>query len=131
MVIDPIGDMLVRIKNAGRVNHKVVTLPFSSTKLRIANILSREGFVGQVNKKVRKGAPILEIEVLFGSDKSPKVKDVTRISKPSRRMYAKKDDLQKVKSGYGVAIVSTPRGIMTGSAARKAGVGGEVLFEIW
>jgi small subunit ribosomal protein S8 len=131
MVIDPIGDMLNRVKTAGHTQRPTVTLPYSGIKLKIANILSREGFVGAVAKKTRKGLPTIEINLLYTDKKVAKVKGVTRISKPSRRIYSGHDKLGFYHRNLGLLLLSTPKGLLTQTEARKENIGGEVLFRIW
>ncbi len=122
--------MLVQIKNAQAVGKTEVMIPFSILKFAIVSVLQKEGYVGNVEKKKKKAkkAEVPYLEVLLKPDA---IHGMHFISKPSRRMYAGKDEMQRVKSGYGISVISTSRGIMTGSEAHKAGIGGEVLFEIW
>jgi small subunit ribosomal protein S8 len=130
MVIDPIGDMLVRIKNAGLSQRPSVVVTFSDLKMRIANILAREGYLTSAAKKTRKGLPVLELTLAYtGND--PKVKGTLRISKPSRRIYSPHDKLGFHHRNLGVLLLSTPKGILTQAEARKEHVGGEVLCRVW
>ncbi|HEY4489773.1 MAG TPA: 30S ribosomal protein S8 [Candidatus Paceibacterota bacterium] len=128
MVTDPISDMVVRLKNADRARRQVVSFPYSQLKEKICEILQKEGFVKSFSKKGKKIAKTIEVEL---NSESKKIKGVKRISKPSRRIYFKSSGLRPVKSGYGVLVISTPKGIMTGKEARKVRTGGEALFEIW
>jgi small subunit ribosomal protein S8 len=130
MVIDPIGDMLNRIKNAGLVGRSSIIVSFSDVKMRIGNILVREGYVGAVAKKTRKGLPVLEITLAYAG-KTPKVQETLRISKPSRRIYSPHDKLGVHHRNLGVLLLSTPKGILTHVEARKEHVGGEVLLRVW
>jgi small subunit ribosomal protein S8 len=130
MVIDPIGDMLNRIKNAGLSQRPSIIVSFSDVKMRIGNILAREGYVASVAKKTRKGLPVLEVTLAYAG-KEPKVKDSLRISKPSRRIYSSHDKLGTYHRNLGVLLLSTPKGIMTHVEARKEHVGGEVLLRVW
>jgi small subunit ribosomal protein S8 len=130
MVIDPIGDMLNRIKNAGLVGRSSIIVSFSDVKMRIGNILAREGYVASVAKKTRKGLPVLEITLAY-EGKTPKVQDTLRISKPSRRIYSPHDKLGAHHRNLGVLLLSTPKGILTHVEARKEHVGGEVLLRVW
>ena len=129
-MIDPISNMIVQIKNAGVVGRESVVLPYSKIKENIANVLVKEGFVKSVEKKSHKGHPALSIE-LFIENRTPKVKGVKRISKTSKRIYKKSSELRPIKNGYGLLVLSTPKGIMSGKDARKEKLGGEVLFSIW
>lgn len=121
--------MLVQIKNAQAIGREEVAMPFSKLKHDVATVLQHEGYLKSVEKKQKKmhkaEVPYLHL-ALTGT-----IVGIRLVSKPSRRQYAGKDELANVRSGYGVSVVSTSKGIMTGDAARKAGVGGEVLFEIW
>ena len=121
--------MLVQIRNAQAVGHEEVWVPFSRLKHEVAVVLQKAGYVKSLEKKNRKlhksELPFLVIS-LNGS-----INGLKLVSKPSRRLYAGKQDLGKVRSGFGMAVVSTSKGIMSGTDARKAGMGGEVMFEIW
>lgn len=130
MVIDPIGDMLNRIKNAGLSQRASVVVSFSDMKMRVANILAREGYVASAAKKVRKGLPVLEVTLAYVG-KEPKVKDTLRISKPSRRIYSSHDKLGAYHRNLGLLLISTPKGILTHTEARKEHAGGEVLLRVW
>jgi len=126
MVNDPIADLLVRLQNASRVGKAEVALPFSKMKRAIADVLSKEGYVGSTDQKNHS----LVIALSY-KDGSPAITGVKRISKPSRRMYMGVRDVRPVKRGHGLLVLSTPKGIMTGAQARAARIGGEALFEIW
>lgn len=128
--MDPVSNMLIGMKNANRALRDSVIVPHSKLCLSIAEKLSKEGFVGAITKKTRRGRPVFEV-TLLSADRVPKITDVTRISKPSRRMYAGMHDIKPVKSGHGLLVLSTPKGILTDKEARKEHVGGEVLFSIW
>ena len=123
--MDPISDMLTRIRNAQSAGHKTVAIPLSKIKYEIARILKQENYIDDYKKLGKGNKKILEID-LNGA-----IKEITRISKPGRRIYAKASGLGQVKSGYGISIISTPKGLMTNKKARKACLGGEILFEIW
>ena len=127
--MDPIANMLVAIKNAGLVKKTSVTLPSSKMKLAILELLKKEGYVKAIN--VTDGVkPTVEI-ILAYVDKSPRITDVKRVSKPSKRVYTGVKDIAPVKYGHGICVISTPKGIMTDKEARKEMVGGETLFKIW
>ena len=131
MLGDPIGDFIIRLKNAGAVGHENVSVPHSKIKMDIAEVLSKEGFVGSVEKSGKKVRKTIHIDLLKKDDGSPRITQVHRISKPSRRTYKGADEIFPVRYGKGLLILSTPKGVMSGRAARKEGVGGEALFEIW
>jgi len=133
---DPIGDFIIRIKNAGKVGKESVSVPFSKMKLAIAELLSAKGYVGAITKKA-KGLPAqagnakyLEITLLY-KDGEPVVSGVKRMSKPSRRLYESAKNIKKFRRGYGMSVFSTPKGIMADSDAKKNNLGGEFLFNIW
>ena len=129
--MDSIGNMLIALKNAGNAGHNRVVIPFSKLRLAIAECLQKEGYLAKVEKRVRKNFPVLEVEVAYIGEKNPRITDVARVSKPSRRMYAGMRDIYTVRNGKGRLILSTPKGIMSGNQAKKEQVGGELLFEIW
>lgn len=128
----PIANMLIQLKNAQSAGLDNIAVPYSKIKLQIAELLKRKGFVEEVENKKRKSnkseVPFLSIKLKPSGDS---ITGIKLISKPSRRIYAGKINLTPVKSGFGISVVSTPKGIMTGDEAKKAGTGGEVLFEIW
>lgn len=128
---DPIADMLTRIRNANMVNHESVEVPGSKIKLAIAEILKQEGFIKEFEFKKDNKQGTIRIILKYGPNREKVISGLKRISKPGLRVYAQKDDLPKVLSGLGIAIISTSQGIMTDKSARKAGVGGEVLCYIW
>jgi len=126
---DPIADMLTRIRNAHHRSKPEVTMPSSKLKASIAKVLLDEGYIGgfSVSEEVK---PNLTVALKYFEGK-PVIEEITRISKPSLRLYLGSDDLPKVRSGLGVAIVSTSNGVMTDRAARSAGIGGEVLCTVF
>lgn len=128
--MDKIADMLVAIKNAGNAGKATVTLPYSVYKANIARALFGEGYIKSYAHKKLKSGDQLEVDVLYVNNK-PRITQVKRISKPSRRLYASVKQLHPVKQGHGAVFLSTPKGIMTGAQAKKDMVGGELLFEIW
>ena len=131
----PISDMLIRITNAQAVGKEQVSVPFSKIKFRIAQILKENRFIQEVEKKSKKSRKIevdyLLITLKYDETKTPALNDFKLISKPSRHLYAKAEDMKPVRSGYGIAVVSTSKGVMSSKEARKQGVGGEILFEVW
>lgn len=127
---DPIADMLINIKNAGNAGKALAVIPFSNMKEAIAVVLFKQGYVTSYAKKGKKVAKSLEVGIAYDG-KSPRIVNVARISKPSRRTYLKVSEIRPVRNGYGIMVISTPKGIMTGDEARRAEVGGEPLFNIW
>jgi small subunit ribosomal protein S8 len=128
---DPIADMLTRIRNANTVNHDSVEIPASKIKLAMADVLKQEGFIREYELKQGNKQGIIRIYLKYGQGREKVITGLKRISKPGLRVYAQKDDLPKVLGGLGIAIISTSQGIMTDKAARKAGLGGEVLCYVW
>ncbi len=129
MFTDPISDFLTRIRNAHLVRHDVVTVPGSRIKRAIADILQREGYIESVEEKTEGSKRTMTIRLKYVG-KMPAIHELTRISKPGRRVYRKNDELPRVLSGQGMAIVSTSVGLMTDREARARKLGGEVLCEI-
>lgn len=132
--MDPIADMLIRIKNAQAVKGEQVTMPFSKVKFRIAGILKEAGFISEVerkNKKEKKSEhEYLQLTLKY-QDNQGALNGVKIVSRPSRRMYIKAAEIKPVRSGYGIAIVSTSKGIMSSKEAKKSGLGGEIICEVW
>ena len=122
--------MLIMIKNASLAGKESVILPYSKLKEAIGECLQKEGYVKAVSKKVKKNHPVLEVELLY-ADRGPKISEVERISKQSRRVYFGMKDIYPVRGGTGLLVLSTPKGILSGKEARKEQVGGEALFKIW
>ena len=118
------------LKNASLAGKESVTVPFSKMKNAIAECLKNEGYITDCDKKVRKGMPVLEM-ILSYVDEKPKITEVERISKQSRRVYFGMKDIHSVRSGSGLLVMSTPKGILSGKQARKEQVGGEALFRLW
>ena len=132
MMTDPIADMLTRIRNANTAKHDTVDVPSSKMKQAIADILVAEGYVKGYEVIEDGIKSTLRISLKYGEDKNVKViTGLKRISKPGLRVFAGKDELPKVLGGLGTAIISTDKGLMTDKAARKAGLGGEVIAFIW
>lgn len=128
--MDSIANMLIMLKNASLAGKESVVLPFSKLKLAIGECLVKEGYVKQISKKLKKDHPVLELELVY-VDKKPKITEVERISKQSRRIYYGMKDIHTVKGGFGLLVLSTPKGILSGKDARKEQVGGEALFRLW
>lgn len=129
MVTDAIGDLLIRIKNANLAKKESVSLYTSKMKEAIAKTLLHSGFIKSVSKA--KNGKMLEIDLSYNEDKSPKITGVSRISKPSKRIYKKVSEIKPFKGGFGSVILSTPLGILSDKEAKKKKVGGEALFKIW
>ena len=130
VVTDPIADFLTRIRNANMVYTEKVEIPASNTKMALANILKEEGFIKDV-EYIEDGKQGVVRVFLKYAGKEKVITGLKRISRPGLRVYAKKDELPKVLGGLGIAIISTPSGLMTDKNARKAGLGGEVLCYVW
>ncbi len=128
--MDAIANMITSLKNAGNAGKDSVAIDFTNLKSNIAEVLKTEGFIRSFEKKMIKGRPMLLINLIL-ENRIPKIKGVTRVSKSSKRIYKKADELRPVKNGYGAMVLSTPKGVMSGRTAKKEGVGGEVLFNIW
>lgn len=128
---DPIGDFIIRIKNASAVKKESVSVPFSKMKLAVAELLSAKGFVGKVSEKVKGKAKYLNVELLYTENGGAVVTGTQRISKPSRRLYEKSKNIRPYRKGYGLSVFSTPKGIMADMDAKKENLGGEFLFNIW
>lgn len=128
--MDPIANMIVSIKNAGEAGLKSVVVPYSNLKHEIGTLLVKEGYLESVAKKGKKAVKSIELTISY-KDKKPKINGVERISKISRRVYVKSKDIKPVRQGYGIIVVSTPKGIMTGKEARRGNLGGEAMFKIW
>ena len=128
---DPIADLLTRIRNAHLAAHESVTVPHSLIKLEIVKILDQEGYIA--GHKVTEKQPVSEISVLlkYDSHRTPAIQVIRRVSKPGRRIYVNRSGIPSVLGGLGVNILSTSRGILTGKRARKEGVGGEILCEVY
>ena len=131
LVLDPIADMLTRIRNANTNKHDSVLVPQSKTKLAIAEILKSEGYIVDYKASVVDGIKMIEITLKYGPNGEKVIQGLKRISKPGLRIYANAEQLPQVLNGLGIAIVSTSKGIMTDKNARKLNVGGEVLAYVW
>jgi len=131
MITDPIADMLTRIRNAVLARHDFTLVPASSVKLAIAKILREEGFIRDY--EVLKGKPqrMIKIYLRYNEDNGPVVAGLKRVSKPGLRIYTQRKEIPRVLGGLGIAILSTPKGVLTGQEAWRQGVGGELLCYIW
>ena len=127
---DPIGDMIARIKNAQQRSHKTVVLPSSNFKTKIADILKNEGFIKDYKVDEESNKSLLSLELKYHSG-NPVISTFERVSKPGRRIFSRADSLPKINNGLGIAIVSTPKGVMTDMDARKQKVGGEIICKVF
>ena len=127
---DPIGDMLARIQNAQMRNHKKVELPSSNFKAKIAEILKSEGFIIDYRVDLKDNKPVLLINLKYHSG-NPVIGTIERVSKPGRRIFSRAESLPKINNGLGIAIISTPKGVMTDIDARKQKVGGEIICKVF
>jgi small subunit ribosomal protein S8 len=128
---DPIADMLTRIRNANMVKLQKVDIPSSNLKVNIATVLKQEGFIKNYKVISDNLQGILRVYLKYIDEKDSVINEIKRISKPGGRVYKKAEDIPVVKNGVGIAILSTSRGIITDSAARKGGIGGEVICTVW
>lgn len=131
MVSDPVGDLIIRLKNAGAVGKASVSIPFSNFKYAIAEKLKDAGYITNVEKKGKKVKKTLDVALKYNAQGEHVIGGVKRISKPGRRLYKAVHEIMKVRYGKGSLILSTPAGVKTDKEARKEKVGGEALFEIW
>ena len=128
---DPVADMLARIRNAISARHQKVDIPNSKLKAEIARILKEEGYISNYKATEEEGHKILRVYLKYGSNNEAAISKVERISCPGCRVYVRRTEIPRVLGGLGINILTTPRGVMTGRQARKEGVGGEVLCQIW
>ncbi len=131
MTTDPIADLLTRIRNAAKAKHPRVDLPASKLKLEIARILKEEGYLANYKVVDEKGKKTLRVFLRYTPERRSVITDLKRISRPGSRRYTGKFGIRPVVGGMGISIISTPRGLMTGQSARKEGLGGELLCEVW
>jgi small subunit ribosomal protein S8 len=130
-VNDPISDMLTRIRNAGMARNTETTMPATKILVAIAGILEQEGYIDGYEVVEKRPQNQLVVRLSYDADRRHAIREIQRVSKPGLRIYAGKDKLPRVKSGLGIAIVSTPEGVLTGYEARRRGIGGEVLCTVW
>lgn len=128
--MDKTSNLLISIKNGGNARKETIMVPFSKFTGEIAKALFNAGYIASYAKKTRKKGDVLEVGISY-KDEQPRITDVKRVSKLSRRVYCGVHDIKTIKNGRGLLVLSTPKGILTGDEARKAHVGGEALFEIW
>ncbi|MCI0542330.1 30S ribosomal protein S8 [bacterium] len=130
-ISNPVGDMMNRMKVAGISEKEAITLPYSRFRFAVAEVLVAKGFAKNVSKKGKKVVKGLEIGIAYHTDGQPKISDVRHLSNPGKRVYRAAKDIRTVRHGYGLLVLSTPRGIMAGADAKKEKIGGEALFEVW
>lgn len=130
-VTDPIADMLTRMRNAAQVGHRYVVIPHSRMKESLAKVLHEEGYIDRYEVRREGRFPVLRVYLRYVEDDVPMIRGMKRVSKPGCRIYTKREDIPWIKYGLGTVILSTPTGVVSGRNARSAGVGGEVLCEVW
>ena len=128
---DPVADMLARIRNASQAHHDVCTMPSSKIKETLAALLVDEGYLESYEVEQTKPQATLHIRMKYGSNRERVLTGLRRVSKPGLRVYVKKDEIPRVRNGLGLAVITTPRGLLTDRQARRAGVGGEVICHVW
>jgi small subunit ribosomal protein S8 len=128
---DPIADMLTRIRNGSTARHSTVEIPASRMKAEIARLMTEQGYITGYDTKQGEHGSVIVVELKYGKNRERVISGIKRVSKPGRRVYAKKETLPKVLGGLGTAIISTSRGLVTSAEARKLGLGGEVICFIW
>ena len=131
MLTDPISDLLARIRNASIARHDRADMPHSNLKQHIAEVLKSEGYLDDVRTSDGEGKKTLTIVLRYGRDKASAIDGLRRVSAPGRRVYVRHDRIPRVRSGMGISILSTSRGVMTDREAREKRVGGELLCEVW
>jgi small subunit ribosomal protein S8 len=131
MLTDPVADMLTRIRNANRALHETAEMPSSRLKVEIARLLKDEGYIKDYHVEKGEAFDTLVVELKFGRNRERVITDLKRVSKPGRRIYARKDRLPRVLGGMGTAVLSTSRGVVTSRQAQELGIGGEVICFVW
>ena len=127
---DPVADFLARIRNAIRARHQKLDVPASKLKAEIASILKEEGYISNYKTQEEEGKQVLRVYLKYGGAEAA-IRDLARISRPGCRVYIGRDEIKRVQGGLGISILTTPKGVMTGRQARREGVGGELLCEVW
>ncbi|HUR36633.1 MAG TPA: 30S ribosomal protein S8 [Terriglobales bacterium] len=128
---DPVADFLARIRNAHKARHQKLDVPSSKLKLEIARILKEEGYITNFKATEEEGKKLLRVYLKYGSNNEAAISEINRISRPGCRVYVGRNEIKRVLGGLGINILTTPKGVMTGRQARKEGVGGEVLCEVY
>ena len=127
---DPVADFLARIRNAIRARHQKLDVPASKLKAEIARILKEEGYISNYKTQEEDGRQVLRVYLKYAGTEAA-IRDLARVSRPGCRVYIGRDEIKRVQGGLGISIMTTPKGVMTGRQARREGVGGEVLCEVW
>jgi len=128
---DPVADFLTRIRNSIRARHQKLDVPASKLKAEIARILKEEGYISNFKTTEENGRAVLRVYLKYGANNEAAIRDLERISRPGCRVYIGRDEIKRVQGGLGISIMTTPKGVMTGRQARREGVGGELLCEVW
>ena len=128
---DPVADMLARIRNAASARHQKVDIPASKLKVEIARILKEEGYIANYKPTEEEGHKVIRVYLKYGSNNEAAISNLARVSRPGCRVYVRRTEIPRVLGGLGINILTTPKGVMTGRQARKEGLGGEVLCEVW
>jgi len=128
---DPIADMLTRIRNANQANHTEVEIPTSRMKVGIAKLMLEQGYIAGYDSKAGEHGELLVVHLKYGKNRERVISGIKRVSKPGKRIYARKETLPKVLGGLGTAVISTSRGLVTSAEAQRLGLGGEVICFIW
>ncbi len=128
---DPIADMITRIRNSQMVKKETVKVPFSKFKMEILNVLKKNGYIKDFTKIGREPKRMIEITLLYNEDKTPKITEIRKVSKPSQRIYKGSKQIWPAKRGFGIYVISTSEGVMSDKEAKKKNLGGEILIEVW
>jgi small subunit ribosomal protein S8 len=128
---DPVADFLTRIRNSIRARHQKLDVPASRLKAEIARILKDEGYIANYKAVEESGQKVLRVYLKYGVNNEAAIRDLQRVSRPGCRVYVGRDEIRRVQGGLGISIMTTPKGVMTGRQARREGVGGEILCEVW
>ena len=128
---DPVADFLTRIRNSIRARHQKLDVPASKLKAEMARILKDEGYIANFKATEEDGKKIIRVYLKYGPNNEAVIRDLKRISRPGCRVYLGRDEIRRVQGGLGISIMTTPKGVMTGRQARRDGVGGEILCEVW
>jgi small subunit ribosomal protein S8 len=128
---DPVADFLTRIRNSIRARHQKLDVPASKLKAEIARILKDEGYIANFKPTEENGQKIIRVYLKYGANNEAAIRDLQRVSRPGCRVYVGRDEIRRVQGGLGISIMTTPKGVMTGRQARREGVGGEILCEVW
>jgi small subunit ribosomal protein S8 len=128
---DPVADFLTRIRNSIRARHQKLDVPASKLKAEIARILKDEGYIANYKATEENGQKVIRVYLKYGTNNEAAIRDLQRVSRPGCRVYVGRDEIRRVQGGFGISIMTTPKGVMTGRQARREGVGGEILCEVW